>query len=304
MTKAILVRHIDEQMIMRYNTALSEYKSKSCEFSYANLYAWQDEYNTKMFDCKNFFAVAFEIEGHDVFLPPIAKNADFNVFFEFVKQHTKASNKQKMCFSGFSKDEAQKLEKVVGKSFFHEDRGNFDYLYDVQQISTLSGKKLHSKKNHVNKFLSLYKDRYTFEQMNADNAKECIQFNRLWEEQNKDFINESLIAESKSAKVLLENFDRFSLVGAIIKVDGNIAGYTVGEQTYPGSDTLCIHIEKGLYSITGVYPMLFSSFVKSFEDTFLYVNREDDLDDEGLRYSKLSYNPCAFVEKYGGEMDL
>jgi hypothetical protein len=91
---------------------------------------------------------------------------------------------------------------------------------------------------------------------------------------------------------------------AAIKVDGNIAGYTVGEQTYPGSDTLCIHIEKGLYCITGVYPMLFSSFVKSLSDKFLYVNREDDLDDEGLRYSKLSYNPCAFVEKYGGEIDL
>lgn len=304
MAKAVLVRQADKEMIKRYNAFLSEYKSKSCEFAYANLYAWQDEYNTKMFDCDGFFAVAFEIDGQDVFLPPVAKNADFVKFYEFVKEHTKAVGKQKICFSGFSKDEAQKLERVASKTFFHEDRGNFDYLYDAKQIITFSGKKLHSKKNHVNKFLSLYKDRYTFEKMTANIAKECIEFNKLWEKQNQSFINESLIAESKSACVLLENFDALGLVGGILKVDGNIVGYTVGEQTYPDSDTLCIHIEKGLYSVTGVYPMLFSSFVKSFGDKFLYINREDDLDDEGLRRSKLSYNPCAFVEKYGGEIVL
>ena len=36
-----------------------------------------------------------------------------------------------------------------------EDRDNFDYLYTRLSLSTLSGKQLHKKKNHVNGFLSL-----------------------------------------------------------------------------------------------------------------------------------------------------
>ena len=34
-----------------------------------------------------------------------------------------------------------------------EDRDNFDYLYTRLSLSTLSGKQLHKKKNHVNGFL-------------------------------------------------------------------------------------------------------------------------------------------------------
>lgn len=304
MSVFVPIRQIDKSILDKYNAVLSEYKSRSCEYSYANLYAWQDEYNTQMCDYTNFFAVKFEIDGQDVFLPPVAKNQDFQKYFDFVKAHCKNVGKQKLCFCGFSKDEASFLEEVTNQKFFYEDRGNFDYLYDANALCTFSGKKLHSKKNHVNKFLSLYKDRYSFEKMTQTLAKECIGFNKIWEKQNEKFLDQSLVAESKSAKILLENFDKLSLLGAVLKVDGNIVGYTVGGESCVGSDTLVVHIEKGLYEITGVYPMLFSMFVQSLDGKFFYINREDDLDDEGLRKSKLSYNPCAFVEKYSGEIIL
>ena len=180
------------------------------------------------------------------------------------------------------------------------DRGNFDYIYEVSPLETYSGKKLHAKRNHVNKFLSLYGERWSFENMTADSALECIEFNREWKKLNERYEDAELSSEEKSAVIMLKNFEKLKLCGGILRVDGKICGCTVGEPTYPDSDTFVVHTEKALYDIVGAYPMLFSRFLKSLGGKYKYVNREDDVGDEGLRKSKLSYNPVFLEEKYSG----
>lgn len=59
-----------------------------------------------------------------------------------------------------------------------------------------------------------------------------------------------------------------------------------------------VHIEKALTEYEGVYPMINQQFVQRETEGFLYVNREEDTGDEGLRQAKLSYHP-AFLEEKG-----
>ena len=63
-------------------------------------------------------------------------------------------------------------------------------------------------------------------------------------------------------------------------------------------DTLIIHIEKALYSYTGVYPTLVQAFADAFGDGCQWINREDDAADRGLRTSKLQYGPAKLAPKY------
>ena len=63
-------------------------------------------------------------------------------------------------------------------------------------------------------------------------------------------------------------------------------------------DTLIIHIEKALYSYTGVYPALVQAFADAFGDGCQWINREDDAADKGLRTSKLQYGPARLAPKY------
>ncbi len=39
-------------------------------------------------------------------------------------------------------------------------------------------------------------------------------------------------------------------------------------------------------------------FLERMGSGFEWVNREQDMGDEGLRQAKMSYNPCRFVEKF------
>jgi len=305
MPEFVSIRNADREMTDRYLSCLCAYKTRSCEFAYANLYAWEDAYDTKLCDCGSFFLIMFRISsGTACFMPPVGENADMKQYLSLVLQTAKQNGENEVGFSAFSKEEADRLCRIAPEVSFMPDRGNFDYLYEVEPLVTYSGKKLHSKRNHMNKFLSLYDGRYSFERITGKNAAECISFNREWSKINESYDTGSLGEEEKCAVTMLENFDAMGLCGGIMRVDGKVCGYTLAEETCPGSDTVVVHIEKALYDIEGVYPAMFSMFLASFGGKYKYVNREDDVNDDGLRKSKLSYNPVQFVEKYDGMLTL
>ena len=75
-----------------------------------------------------------------------------------------------------------------------------------------------------------------------------------------------------------------------------MAAYTVAEALTP--DTLVIHFEKGDTQYKGIYQAINQMFLAHEADSYKWVNREQDLNDEGLRKAKLSYHPADFLRKY------
>ncbi len=179
-----------------------------------------------------------------------------------------------------------------------EDRDNFDYLYSIKSLSTLAGKKLDGKRNHINKFKKLYT--FEYEEITEQNISDCRDILENWCNQRNYRNDYSLVAERRANLDLLDNYRLLNLKGAIIKVDGIPQAFTVGEQL--NSNTVVIHIEKANAEIHGLYPLINQQFLANQWTQFEYVNREQDLGLEGLRKAKLSYNPSGFVEKYTVEL--
>ena len=85
------------------------------------------------------------------------------------------------------------------------------------------------------------------------------------------------------------------MTGLCLYVNGKMSGFTAGEII---DDTLYVHIEKASTDIRGAYQILVKEFAKMHKDSAIFINREEDMGDEGLRKSKLSYNPCTLIPKY------
>lgn len=174
------------------------------------------------------------------------------------------------------------------------ERDWFDYVYNASDIVNLSGKKYHGQKNHVNKFRKTYPD-YRFVEIDSSNVSRVRDYIKHHLEK---FPKEGayIKAETTGMYEALDNYEIYGMCGGFIEVDGNIAGVSMGEII---GDTLYVHIEKADTDYQGAYSILTNEFAKAFvrEDT-LYINREEDMGEEGLRKSKLSYHPAFLAEKY------
>ena len=79
-------------------------------------------------------------------------------------------------------------------------------------------------------------------------------------------------------------------------MNGRVAGFSAGEIV---GDTLIIHIEKADIAYEGIYQVLVNEYAKCFVTPDVrYINREEDVGDEGMRRSKESYHPVRLLEKY------
>ena len=187
---------------------------------------------------------------------------------------------------------SQKLLDELGISV-NEDRDNFDYLYLRSDLAELSGKKFHKKRNFIHQFLHTY----THEQRPLTHdlvplAKEILEQWRQDKGEDGDY---------PAAREALEHFDSLALRGNIYFAGGRPAGYCLGESIAKGK-TFTIHFEKAIDHYKGIYQFMNQAFAASLPRFFIYINREQDLGDTGLRQAKMTYRPSGFVKKYTGRI--
>jgi len=164
----------------------------------------------------------------------------------------------------------------------------------VQELIELKGRKFEAKRHHIRTFLRNTPE-YVYEDMNLTNALECIPVAQEWltRQHSDDVIMQ---AENFAVEQALTYFAKLELSGALIRVDGKIEAFAVGEAL--SEDTAVIHIEKANPEIVGLYQMINREFLRNAWANMTYVNREEDMGIPGLRAAKQSYRPIRMVEKY------
>ena len=98
-----------------------------------------------------------------------------------------------------------------------------------------------------------------------------------------------------------QNFEALELKGGLLRVDGELAAFSIGEPIC--SNTFGVHIEKADTRFHGAYPAMAQAFAAHFAMDYTYLNREEDLGIPGLRKSKLSYYPELLLEKWTATCD-
>ena len=271
---------------------IKQKKSRSCEDTFGNLLLWARFYGVQIAEVEGFLVSASF--GEDLSFHYPYGEGDVKKCIETLEAYALEQGKefQMHCVTPEQYEELDQL--FPGEFEIEYNRDAADYVYEAEKLRTLSGKKYHGKKNHVNKFKKTYEN-WEYISLNSEHAEEAFQLLLEWKNLNLCMENHDKNAEACVACNYLRLFEELGVCGGLLRVDGQAVAFCIGSQVC--DDTMVVHIEKALTEYEGAYTMINQQFVEHECSHVTYVNREDDTGDEGLRKAKLSYRPVFMVEK-------
>ncbi len=272
--------------------ALYAAPDRGCEYTFGNLYIWRDVYETKLAQQDGFWFVRFDNVTRSYLFPVGA--GDLAAAMEALVADAAAQGVPFHMVAA-RREDCDELERLLpGRFAFHTSRDFAEYVYNSADLIELRGKKYHGKRNHISKFMNEYPDN-AFEELTPENIGEARAMNDAWYEKNFDG-NASLDEERTAAACAFDDFFALGFSGGLLRVNGRVEAFSMGEPI--NADTFCTHIEKANYDVDGAYTVINQRFSAHFCEKYKFINREDDVGDEGLRRSKLSYYPELVTEKF------
>ncbi len=272
---------------------LSHAKNINCEYTFSALYMWRKSYNTFIARYKDFLICKWGRGKNINYSVPIG-TGNFKEAVEEIIIDAKHHGVVPRIY-GVTDVYKKILDSEFENSFEYSiDEGEFDYIYSSEDLATLSGKKYHSKRNHISNFIKNNPD-WEFRELCSNDIDDCLELHRNWMESKeieiKDYEDEYI-----AAKDALNNFDNLKLRGGIIRASSKIVAYTFGEEL--NKDCFVCHIEKAPADIQGAFAIINREFAKTLYNAgYKYINREEDLGIDGLRRAKQSYHPLIWLKK-------
>ena len=275
-----------------FDLNFTQYPPVIFEFTFTNLFIWRHAYLIKICRLENFLCLLGEKEDHPFFFPPIGEG-DVVKCYRLLLQYLK------------EKGDPPKIDRVPeevvnrvdwkAEGFRVEfDRDQSDYIYLTEDLIKLEGRKYHRKRNHIKQFKEKYSHRYTL--LTTDYISECLQLETEWCDLRHCEIIPGLLSESIAIKEAFDHFEKLGVRGGAILINEKVEAFTLGEPL--NRDTVVIHIEKANPAFEGLYPMINQAFLENQWSRHTFVNREQDLGEEGLRKAKESYFPHHLINKY------
>jgi len=186
-------------------------------------------------------------------------------------------------------------ERLPQQANIEDERGNWDYLYNVRDLIELQGNRYHKKKNLLNQFNRNYA--FTYLPFGADLVELAMAMQTDWCTWRDCESSDILTSENRAIFRILKEWRKLNgLFGGALMIDGSMVAYTLAEALT--RDKVLIHFEKGDTQYKGIYQAINQQFLANSASDYTIVNREQDLNDEGLRKAKLSYHPIDYLQKY------
>ena len=274
---------------------------RGCEYNFTNLYAWSPAYDQRIARVDGFLVTHLCGSLGCSYIYP-AGQGDVAPVIRAMERDAAERDKpfRMVCLTPRQVEEMEAL--FPGEFHFEADRDGFDYLYDIDRLADLTGKKLHAKRNHINRFME-NNPSWTYEEITPETLPACLEMDKEW--YRRSMVREGLAEErdlgdeGRALRLAMEHYHELGLEGGLIRVYGEVVAFTMGDMLC--ADTFDVHFEKAYGELQGAYAMInreFARQVRVRHPEIKYLNREDDMGVEGLRKAKGSYYPDLMVEKY------
>lgn len=275
------------------NSFLKLQEYRICDYTYGVLYMWSGFLNYTYAVYEGMLIISSNSNGNITFSIPLG-NGDVDKALGQIELYCQ-EKKLPLKFHGVTQKAIDIIEKRFPDKLEIIEMVNWgEYLYNVDDLLDLRGKKYHSKRNHISQFKRLFPS-YEFKVINAENMPLIKEFLEVYYN-NTEKKHELFEIEKEMLCNIIKDYNKLQLLGGYIEVDGKVAAFSIGEIL---RDVIYIHIEKADINYKGSYAVINNEFLKAFHNNNIkYVNREEDAGDLGLRKAKQSYYPIEIIKKY------
>lgn len=276
-----------------YDAYLLNCGQRGCEYNFANLYLWGRQRAAFVDNNLVFFS---QFNQRSVYLFPVCQGNVKNALDAIIHD---AQTRDIPCrLTSLTHEDCDLLESLYPDRFrIHHDRNSFDYIYNIEDLATLKGKKFQKKRNHLNKFKQLHPD-YRFVPLCDENTPQVEDMLQRWYKQKLEADPEGdFYMEQVAICRAMRHRDELGMEGLVLMEGDEILAMSMG--SHLAANTFDVQFEKAIDETAYVAMCSgFASYLMEKYPVLQFLNREDDLGIEGLRKSKLAYNPVFMIEKH------
>lgn len=274
-----------------YEEYLAKSKNKGCEMSFGNLFMWGKQEIAKVDDHLVLLATFSKS-----FYPFPLGDGDKKPIIDTLMLDAKERGIE-FTLTSVTEEERVELERLYPQKFeFTTSVDTYDYVYAIDDLAGLLGKKYHKKRNHLNNFKKAHPN-YKVNPINDGNKEKVVKMVEKWYDGRG--LSGSLDYERVVFKRAMDNYDALQLEGLVLEDNGEVLAVTFASRL--NADTFDVHFEKALPTVDGAYPAInfeFANYIKTKYPEIKFLDREEDMGLEGLRKAKQSYYPHHQVLKY------
>jgi len=286
-------RRLGPEDRLQYLSLLSG--KQGCEYSFVNINLWGRQ---RVAFQDGYYVLFSQFDRYSVYPFPVGQGDLKPVLDAMIHDARKRGIPFRL--TGMTSSDCAEVEKLYpGKFRFHTDRDNFDYIYAIDDLADLKGKRYQSKRNFSNRFRINHPDCQVLP-LDDTTVPAVLDMLEVWFAQRKEL---DPLADFQLEKTALDRaFARrqvLGLEGLVLMEDDRCLAMTMGSPL--SADTFDIHFEKALDGFDGAYAFINQSFARHLREKYpqvRFLNREDDMGIPGLRKAKLSYHPHHLVEKH------
>ena len=137
------------------NERLRESNYASCEYSFANNFIYAKRYDVQVGELSGCGVIRYrdrKKKGQYSYSFPFG-NGDKRAALETMQALCEQDGQTLQIYPVLEEDRKLLIAWFQGQFEIDADRGDFDYLYTVEKLASLRGKKLHGKRNHIARFM-------------------------------------------------------------------------------------------------------------------------------------------------------
>ena len=282
---------LDPSRKHEYDGLLRRASHRGCAFSFANLYIWGRQCVAKVGEDLLIFS---HFGGKTMYPYPVCPG-DPRPAIEALMADARERGIP-FRLTGLNRRDVESLEQWYPEQFcFHCGRDSHDYVYAIDDLADLKGKKFQPKRNHVNRFLAEYPDA-TILPLSDETLADAKALADRWHDRRdpEDDAGMELVALNRA----FHNWKELEMEGLVLYVGSQVVAMTMGSKL--DEETVDVHFEKADLDYPGAYAVINRAFARYIREKYpqvKFLNREEDMGIEGLRKAKLSYQPHHMVEK-------